>query len=103
MPIELPNSALMVLGSLTSEGPMTPKTIIGRIDLPARTITFALHMLLEEKIVRRVPNLLDMRQPYYHVNMERIKELQLAFKIDRATRLQPEMRQGSLQGSTFTR
>ncbi len=103
MPAELPNSALMVLSSLTSDGPMTPKTIISRIDLPARTITFALHVLLEEKIVRRVPNLFDMRQPYYHVDTERIRELQLAFKVDRVTRLQTEIRQGSHQGSTFNR
>ena len=103
MPIELPNSALIVLNSLGSQGPMTPKTIISRIDLPSRTITFALHLLLEEDIVRRVPNLLDMRQPYYHINIERFKELELAFMVDRVTHLQPEIRHGSLQGSTFNK
>lgn len=103
MSIELPNSALMVLSSLTSEGPMTPKTIISRTDLPSRTITFALHVLLKEKIVRRVPNFLDMRQPYYHVDMDRIKDLQIAFKIDNVSHLRPELRQGSHQGHTFNR
>lgn len=68
MPIELPNSALTVLNSLTAEGPMTPKTIISRINMPSRTITYALSILIKENIVRRVPNLADMRQPFYHVN-----------------------------------
>jgi DNA-binding MarR family transcriptional regulator len=103
MSIELPNSALIVLSSLTSEGPMTPKTIIDRVHLPSRTITFALHVLAKEKIVRRVPNFADMRQPFYHVNLDRVKELQIQFKIDQVTRFLPEIRQGSHQGSTFTR
>ena len=103
MSIELPNSALIVLSSLTSEGPMTPKTIINRINLPSRTITFALHVLAKEKIVRRVPNFADMRQPFYHVDMARVKELQIQFKIDQVTHFHPEIRQGSHHGHTFTR
>jgi len=103
MPIELPNSALVVLNSLTSEGPMTPKTIISKISLPSRTITYALRILIKEDMVRRVPNLADMRQPFYHVNRDRIKELQHLFMVDRVTRLQPEIRQGSHQGHTFNR
>jgi len=103
MSIELPNSALIVLNSLTSDGPMTPKTIISRINLPSRTITYALRVLIKENIVRRVPNLADMRQPFYHVNRERIKDLQLLFKVDNVPRLQPEIRQGSHQGHTFNR
>jgi DNA-binding MarR family transcriptional regulator len=103
MSIELPNSALIVLSSLRTDGPMTPKAIIDRINLPSRTITFALHVLVKEKIVKRIPNLADMRQPFYHVNMDRVNELQILFKIDQVTRLQPEIRQGSHQGHTFTR
>ncbi|MFW9910095.1 MAG: MarR family transcriptional regulator [Candidatus Thorarchaeota archaeon] len=103
MPIELPNSALIVLNSLTAEGPMTPKTIISRIDLPSRTITYALSVLIKENIVRRVPNLADMRQPFYHVNRDRIKEVKHLFMVDRVTHFQPEIRQGSHQGHTFNR
>jgi DNA-binding MarR family transcriptional regulator len=103
MPIELPNSALIVLSRLTSEGPMTPKTIIDRVNLPSRTITFALHVLAKERIVRRVPNFADMRQPFYHVNSDRVKELQIQFEIDQVQRFQPEIRQGTHQGTTFNR
>jgi DNA-binding MarR family transcriptional regulator len=103
MSTELPNSAIIVLQSLASNGPMTPKSIIGQIDLPSRTITFALRVLLEEKIVKRVPNLADMRQPFYHVNTEKVKELQIMFNVDRVAYLRPDIRQGNHQGSTFSR
>jgi DNA-binding MarR family transcriptional regulator len=79
MSLELPNSALLVLGSLASEGPMTPKTIIEKVGLAPRTISFALRTLVREKVIRKTPNLADMRQPLYHINMERVKELQLRF------------------------
>jgi DNA-binding MarR family transcriptional regulator len=103
MPIELPNSAVMVLQSLTSDGPMTPKALINRISLPSRTITYALRVLLKEKIVKRVPNLADMRQPYYHVDVERVKELQILFQLDRYAYFNPGNRQGSHPGSSFNR
>jgi DNA-binding MarR family transcriptional regulator len=103
MLIELPNSALIVLSSLTSDGPMTPKTIISQIDLPSRTITFALRVLLKEKMVKRVPNFADMRQPFYHVNTGRIKELQHLFNVDQMTRFRPEIRQANHQGHIFNR
>ena len=79
MSLELPNSAILVLGSLAAEGPMTPKTIIEKVGLAPRTISFALRTLVREQVIRKTPNLADMRQPLYHINMERVKELQLHF------------------------
>lgn len=79
MTVELPNSAILVLGSLISEGPMTPKTIIEKVGLAPRTISFALRTLVREKVIRKTPNLGDMRQPIYCINIERVKELQLQF------------------------
>jgi len=103
MSIDLPNSALIVLSSLTSEGPMTPKTIIKKIKMPSRTITYALQTLVKEQIVKKIPNLLDMRQPIYHVNLERVKELRLSFRVDQVLRLHPEIRQSGHQSHTFNR
>ena len=103
MSIDLPNSALIVLSSLTSEGPMTPKTIITKVKMPSRTITYALQTLVKEHIVKKSPNLLDMRQPIYHVNLDRVKELRLSFRIDQVSRLRPEIRQSGHQSQTFTR
>jgi DNA-binding MarR family transcriptional regulator len=82
MSVELPNSALLVLSSLTAEGPMTPKSIIKKVKMPSRAITFALKTLVKEHIVKKIPNLLDLRQPIYHVDLERVKELRLSFRVD---------------------
>lgn len=100
---ELPNSAIIVLSSLTSNGPMTPKSIIKKLKLPSRTVTFALRTLIDEKIVRKIPNLTDMRQPIYHVNLDRVKELQLMFRIDQVSRFQAEIRQSTGSAHTFTK
>jgi len=79
MTVELPHSAILVLGSLVTEGPMTPKTIIEKVGLAPRTISFALRTLVREKVIQKTPNLADMRQPIYHINIEKVKELQLRF------------------------
>ena len=103
MSIDLPNSALIVLSSLSSEGPMTPKTIIKKVKMPSRTITYALQTLVKENIVKKTPNLLDMRQPIYHVNLERVKELRLSFRLDQVIRLRAEIRQSGHHSHTFNR
>lgn len=79
MSLVLPNSAILVLGSLAAEGPMTPKTIIEKVGLAPRTISFALRTLVREQVIKKTPNFADMRQPIYHIDMERVKELQLRF------------------------
>lgn len=79
MSMGLPNSAILVLGSLASEGPMTPKTIIEKVGLAPRTISFALRTLVNEQVIRKTPNLADMRQPIYHIDVERYKEILLRF------------------------
>ncbi|TFG95742.1 hypothetical protein E4H12_12630 [Candidatus Thorarchaeota archaeon] len=58
MSIDLPNSALIDLNSLTAEGPMTPTTIITKVKMPSRTITYALQTMVNEKIVKKIPNFL---------------------------------------------
>ncbi|MGY5878634.1 MAG: helix-turn-helix domain-containing protein [Candidatus Thorarchaeota archaeon] len=103
MSVDLPNSALIVLSSLTAEGPMTPKTIIKKVKMPSRTTTYALQTLVKEHIVKKTPNLLDMRQPIYHVNLDRVKELRLSFRVDQVIRLHPEIRQSGHQSHTFNR
>lgn len=79
MTVELPNSAILVLGSLVTEGPMTPKAIIEKVGLAPRTISFALRTLVRERVIHKTPNLADMRQPIYHINIEKVKELRLRF------------------------
>jgi len=95
MSIELPNSALIVLGSLTTEGPMTPKALIAKVDLAPRTISFALRTLVREQIIKKTPNFADMRQPIYHVNMEKVRELQRLFNKRQTSHIDPSARHPS--------
>jgi len=54
---------------------MCPKELSVKLDMAPRTVSFALKHLLSERILRRIPNLNDMRRPKYHVNMEQAKNL----------------------------
>ncbi len=100
MSLDLPNSAILVLGSLAAEGPMTPKTIIEKVGLAPRTISFALRTLIREQVIRKTPNLADMRQPIYHVDMERYKELQLRFNSGQLSQMPSTFRSS---GHSFNR
>ena len=71
----LPKSALVVLDHITAEGPLAPRDISRRFDVPLRTVTFALKKLMKLNLLRRTPNLLDMRKPQYYTNQARVQEL----------------------------
>ena len=72
---DLPKSALVVLDHLQSEGPLAPREISRKFDVPLRTVTFALKKLMKLDLLKRVPNLSDMRKPQYLPNNQRIHEL----------------------------
>lgn len=59
---------------------MCPKEISAKLEMAPRTVSFALRQLLSEKILRRIPNLNDMRRPKYHVNFEVAKQLLEKYK-----------------------
>ena len=50
---------------LKKEGPLTPLEITRRTQLAPRTVNFALRKLLRNHIVKKIPNLTDMRSPIY--------------------------------------
>jgi DNA-binding MarR family transcriptional regulator len=74
-PGRTPKSAMKILGTLANDGPMCPLEISERLNMAPRTVSFALKELVRRQLLRRVPNLLDMRRPMYHVNMELAREL----------------------------
>lgn len=63
--LHLPPSAMEVLSILRREGPLTPKDLFGRTNLAPRTVRYALKVLLDSKLVKKVPNLHDLRQNLY--------------------------------------
>lgn len=75
-----PRSTFAILSTLICEGPMCPKELSVKLDMAPRTVSFALKKLVSEKILRRIPNLLDMRRPKYHVNVEQAKNLLEKYK-----------------------
>ena len=72
---DLPKSALVVLDHIAAEGPLAPREISRRFDVPLRTVTFALKKLMKLDLLRKVPNFADMRKPQYHPNHQRVREL----------------------------
>lgn len=64
----LPQSALRILQTLARGGPLSPKDIHRKTKMASRTISFALNKLTHMRLCKRVPNLLDMRQPLYYIN-----------------------------------
>jgi DNA-binding MarR family transcriptional regulator len=87
-PGRTPKSAMKILGTLANDGPMCPIEISEKLNMSPRTVSFALKELVRHQLLRRVPNLLDMRRPMYHVDMERAKDLIQKYS-DSAFRTQP--------------
>ena len=75
-----PKSTFAILSALILDGPMCPKEISVKLDMAPRTVSFALRKLMRDQILKRIPNLLDMRRPKYHVNMEQAKILLERYK-----------------------
>ena len=74
-PGKTPKSAIAILGALFNHGPMCPLEISDKLNMAPRTVSFALRKLLGNQLLRKIPNLADMRRPKYHVNMEAAKDL----------------------------
>lgn len=74
-PSRTPKSAMAILGALINHGPMCPLEISEKLDMAPRTVSFALRKLLGRQLLRKIPNLNDMRRPKYHVDMEAAKAI----------------------------
>ena len=72
---DLPKSALVVLDHISAAGPLAPREISRKFDVPLRTVTFALKKLMKLNLLRKTANFTDMRKPQYRTNHERVREL----------------------------
>jgi len=84
MTSDLPKSALVVLDHITAEGPLAPREISCRFNLPLRTVSFALKKLMNLNLLFKTPNLMDMRKPQYRTNNERVREMHDVIDLLRA-------------------
>ncbi|MHA2142791.1 MAG: MarR family transcriptional regulator [Candidatus Thorarchaeota archaeon] len=82
MAFQLPGSALVVLRSLARGGPMSPKEITSFTKLPSRTVSSAIKRLTRLHLLRRVPDLQDMRKCLYGPNLEVAREMVKSYGPD---------------------
>ncbi|MFX0106761.1 MAG: MarR family transcriptional regulator [Candidatus Hodarchaeota archaeon] len=78
----MPSSAFLVLRSLQRTGPMSPKEISERIQIPARTVSFAIRKLSRHRLIRKVPDLTDMRRCVYTPNLDVAREIVMKYGPD---------------------
>ena len=64
----LPEKAIPLLRFLEEQGPKTQKEVIQALNLPIRTVRYSIRRLLERGLIRKVPNLRDMRSVFYHID-----------------------------------
>ncbi len=64
----LPKSAQEVYVLLRDNGALKPREIGLYTSLSNRTIRYALKILVDEHVIRRVPDLHDLRSHFYAVN-----------------------------------
>ena len=72
---DLPKSALVVLDHIAAEGPLAPREISRKFNVPLRTVSFALKKLMKLNLLLKTPNFMDMRKPQYRTNHARVHEL----------------------------
>jgi hypothetical protein len=63
---------------------MYPAEIAEKSGLAMRTVTLALKTLQNGHLCKKVHNLMDMRKPIYHIDYEKLKELQRNMEISRS-------------------
>jgi DNA-binding MarR family transcriptional regulator len=52
---------------------MCPIEISEKLNMAPRTVSFALRKLVSRQLLKKIPNLHDMRRPKYHVDMDAAK------------------------------
>jgi DNA-binding MarR family transcriptional regulator len=71
----LSKSAMEVLSHIERNGPISPRDISSEAKLPIRTVFYAIHNLVKEKLVTWKPSLIDMRHKMYSINIHRVEQL----------------------------
>jgi len=71
----LSKSAVEVLSFIVENGPVSPRDIAQRTELPIRTVFYAISNLIDENLVQWKPSLRDMRHKMYSLNRRRVEQL----------------------------
>ncbi len=64
----LPRSARKIYSYLAKVGQAKPRDLIEPLNMPPRTIRHGLKRLVEEGLVKKIPDLNDLRSNYYRIS-----------------------------------
>lgn len=67
-PSKLPDAAVPLLRYLEANGKKTQRELISNLNLPTRTVRYSIRRLLERGLIKKVPNLKDMRSVFYLID-----------------------------------
>lgn len=67
-------SSLAVLEFIVKNGPSSPKDMKDKVGVSERTITYAIKDLYNKKVLKRIPNLSDMRIPLYSIDERKCRD-----------------------------
>ncbi len=67
---KLPKDSLPLLKFIENNGPLSQKSILESLKFPIRKLRYLLNRLVEDGILRRIPNLNDMRSVYYDLSID---------------------------------
>ena len=85
----LPVRAIKILESLHKIGPMSPRDISTKTQLPLRTVSFGLRRLMGHGFLKKTANLLDMRFPLYSLNRDELRQMLAAEKTNPLVKILP--------------
>ena len=65
---KLPKSSKKLILALSEHGSLTQKQLIASVNMPAKTVRYALKKLSEQNLITSQHNLEDMRSMFYSLN-----------------------------------
>ncbi|MHA2030011.1 MAG: MarR family transcriptional regulator [Candidatus Kariarchaeaceae archaeon] len=65
---KLPKSSKRLILALSDHGSLTQKQLIANVNMPAKTVRYALKKLSEQNLIVSQHNLEDMRSMFYNLN-----------------------------------
>ncbi|MCY3414087.1 MAG: MarR family transcriptional regulator [Candidatus Heimdallarchaeota archaeon] len=65
---KLPDSAIPILRYLENHGQKTQRELIQNLNLPTRTVRYSIRRLIERGLIKKMPNLRDMRSVFYVID-----------------------------------
>ena len=77
---DLPDQSVLLLQYLQDAGSASQKELIDHLNLPLRSIRYAIRRLKEEQLILSKPDLLDMRSLKYELNTQNSDQIEIVMR-----------------------